>query len=187
MGCFLSNVRKNALNMVKDLWASSVVLCSILLYVFIFSSIGNYFFRQNIEGFIYFDSLQDSYYNMLVLLTTANFPDVMLPAYESKYGYCAFFIIYLIIGVYFLLNLMLANVFANFKTRLEQDGQIYIKKQSKVLANYIEQFDPENKGFLSEHQTVDFFTQLFNLKIREVRRDYNCFKSILKKMDLDDY
>ena len=173
--------------MVKDLWASSVVLCSILLYVFIFSSIGNYFFRQNIEGFIYFDSLQDSYYNMLVLLTTANFPDVMLPAYESKYGYCAFFIIYLIIGVYFLLNLMLANVFANFKTRLEQDGQIYIKKQSKVLANYIEQFDPENKGFLSEHQTVDFFTQLFNLKIREVRRDYNCFKSILKKMDLDDY
>ena len=79
---------------------------------------------------------------MLVLLTTANFPDVMLPAYEYNYVYCVFFITFLIIGVYFLSNLMLANVYMHFKIRLESDSLYYIKKQSKYLVDYIERFDP---------------------------------------------
>ena len=80
--CFLKSVRKNSINMVKDLADSGVVLATIFMFVFVFSCIGHFFFRQALEGYTYFDNLQDSYYNMLVLMTTANFPDVMLPAYE---------------------------------------------------------------------------------------------------------
>jgi two pore calcium channel protein len=57
---------------------------------------------------------------MLILLTTANFPDVMLPAYYENYFYMAFFVIYLLVGLFFLMNLLLASVFIKFKERFER-------------------------------------------------------------------
>lgn len=57
---------------------------------------------------------------MLILLTTANFPDVMLPAYNAHRVYSLYFIGYLIIGLYFLQNILLAIVFDNYKKRITE-------------------------------------------------------------------
>ena len=57
---------------------------------------------------------------MIILLTTANFPDVMLPAYNKNYFYAWLFVIYLIVGLFLLLNMLLAKVFANYKKQLEE-------------------------------------------------------------------
>ena len=57
---------------------------------------------------MYFDNVANSYYNMLILLTTANFPDVMLPAYNVSFFWCIYFVSFLILGLYALLNLLLA-------------------------------------------------------------------------------
>ena len=56
---------------------------------------------------------------MLTLLTTANFPDVMLPKYHKNYFSMLFFITYLLVGLYFLTNLLLASVFSKFKDRYQ--------------------------------------------------------------------
>jgi two pore calcium channel protein len=56
---------------------------------------------------------------MTILLTTSNFPDVMLPAYFNSSYSVIFFIIYLVLGLYFLLNTLLATIFTNYKKRLE--------------------------------------------------------------------
>ena len=45
---------------------------------------------------------------MLVLITTANFPDIMLPSYDRHSLAALFFVVYLVIGLYFLMNLVLA-------------------------------------------------------------------------------
>lgn len=41
-------------------------------------------------------------WNILIQLTTANFPNVMLPAYGMNTAYVIFFIFYEIVGIYFL-------------------------------------------------------------------------------------
>lgn len=87
---------------------------------------------------------------MLVLLTTANFPDVMLPAYETNWFWSIFFIVFMLIGVFFLFNVLLASVYGKFKERLEADGIYYIAKQSKYFVEYVERCDPEQKGYLTE-------------------------------------
>ena len=56
---------------------------------------------------------------MIILVTTANFPDVMLPAYEKNYWWMLYFVSFLLLGLYFMMNFLLANVFNNFKDRLE--------------------------------------------------------------------
>jgi len=39
-------------------------------------------FAGTVEGVEYFSTLVESLNTMMVLLTTSNYPDVMLPAYE---------------------------------------------------------------------------------------------------------
>lgn len=53
----------------------------ILLFVFYFAWMGNRLFSGTIEGVENFSTLNDSFFFMFVLLTTSNFPDIMLPAY----------------------------------------------------------------------------------------------------------
>ena len=53
----------------------------IFLYVFYFAWMGNRLFAGTIEGVENFADLNDSFFYMFVLLTTSNYPDVMLPSY----------------------------------------------------------------------------------------------------------
>ena len=53
----------------------------IMLYVFYFSWMGNRLFSGTIEGIEYFSTINESFFSMFVLLTTSNFPDIMLPSY----------------------------------------------------------------------------------------------------------
>uniref|UniRef100_A0A8C8VEI1 Two pore segment channel 1 n=1 Tax=Pelusios castaneus TaxID=367368 RepID=A0A8C8VEI1_9SAUR len=64
--------------------------------------------------FQYFNTLENSLVNLFVLLTTSNFPDVMMPSYSRNPWSCVFFIVYLSIELYFIMNLLLAVVFDTF-------------------------------------------------------------------------
>lgn len=119
---------------------------------------------------------------MAILLTTSNFPDVMLPAYyESSYS-VIFFITYLILGLYFLLNTLLATIFTNYKKRLQaraakrEDGRtIYLEKYFNICDN-------DNKGYLNLKQAKSFFKIVLNLDYSE-EADRNSLKKIMKIVD----
>eukprot|EP00966_Prymnesium_polylepis_P026456 610585-Prymnesium_polylepis.1 len=50
-------------------------------------------------------------WQLLIALTTANFPDVMMPAYRAWRGAVVFFAIFELVGTLFLLNLVTAVVY----------------------------------------------------------------------------
>ena len=110
-----------------------MILVSIFLFVLVYSAVGFFVFEYKIEGYMYFATLSDSYYSMLILLTTANYPDVMLPAYNASFFWSLFFVSFLILGLYALLNLLLAQVFNGFRNRLVDEGIKYLKKMEKHL------------------------------------------------------
>ena len=74
---------------VKQFWrryisvirGSMPMVLFILMFVFYFAWMGNRLFSGTIEGVESFATMGDSFFYMFVLLTTSNFPDVMLPAY----------------------------------------------------------------------------------------------------------
>lgn len=63
----------------------------------------------------YFSSLTESMWQLFILTTTANFPDVMLPVYSCNPLSAWFFVVYFLIGASFLLNLTLAVALDEFK------------------------------------------------------------------------
>ncbi|XP_068623656.1 two pore channel protein 1-like [Battus philenor] len=91
----------------------------LMFFVATYSLLGFYLFSEHIDNG-HFKTISDSFVSMFVLLTTANFPDVMMPSYAKSKWYALFFILYIITVLYVLMNLMLAVVYETF-TRIERE------------------------------------------------------------------
>ncbi|XP_040579006.1 two pore channel protein 1 [Lepeophtheirus salmonis] len=100
----------------------------IVFVMIIYSVFGFYLFSDwdpdNFQTFV------QSFVSLFVLLTTANYPDVMMKSYHKSFWSSTFFISYLSINLYILMNLMLAVVYDTF-TKIEKDKfrKLYLHKR----------------------------------------------------------
>lgn len=76
---------------------------------------------------------------MLVLITTANYPDIMLPAYQKSRWTCVFFIVYLLFGLFLFMNLLLAIIYSKFKFKIETNVESAIKLRNEYLHKRFEE------------------------------------------------
>ncbi|XP_071479888.1 two pore calcium channel protein 1-like, partial [Diadema antillarum] len=110
---YCGGVRRVLRQMIQSLPPIMEMLFLLAYFMIIFSILGFYLF-VTVEDDIYFQTLQDSFVNLFVLMTTANFPDVMMPAYNHNPLSAIFFIVFLVLELYFLINLLLAVVYDTF-------------------------------------------------------------------------
>ncbi|KAB0362719.1 hypothetical protein FD754_006875 [Muntiacus muntjak] len=110
---YCGGIRRNLRQMFQSLPPFMDILMLLLFFMIIFAILGFYLFSPNPSD-PYFSSLENSIVSLFVLLTTANFPDVMMPSYSQNPWSCIFFIVYLSIELYFIMNLLLAVVFDTF-------------------------------------------------------------------------
>ena len=185
-GCFLHLVRVNARQFVHDLFDSLSMLILIFLFIGIYGIVGVYLFRYSFEGFQNFGTFDAACYNMIILMTTANFPDVMLPAYSTNYWYMIYFVSYLTIGLYFMMSFLLANVFNKFKERLEQQADRIRQDTERLLIKLFNRFDYQNKGYLSYDEAKEFFSNLLNLKLSK-KKHYMALARLLDEMMIEDF
>lgn len=100
---------------------SMPIVLFIIVIIAYFSWLFQRAFIGTLEGTQYFASFGDSFFNMVVLMTTSNFPDIMLPAYQSSRFNFLLFFIYLFFLLLTMMNLLLAIFYSNFKFRFEQN------------------------------------------------------------------
>ena len=117
---------------------------------------------------------------MTILLTTANFPDIMLQSYKDNYWYILYFISFLVVGLYFLMNFLLANVFNKFKDRLERNAEEIMKKTELLLIELFDRFDYSSKGYLNWKESKEFFTILLKLNLRKKQH----FEQLIELMEI---
>ncbi|XP_062979982.1 two pore calcium channel protein 1-like [Elgaria multicarinata webbii] len=91
---------------------------------------------KTVEGLPYFSNFLEIVFDMYVLVTTANSPDIMMPAYEFSGWYCLFFIVYIIINTYIFMSVFLAVVYNNYRKHLKNEIRklAYMKRRKMIEA-----------------------------------------------------
>lgn len=84
--------RLAVIGVLQLLWIVFAAWCGLILF-------------KDVGGNSFFGDLGASIWSMLVLSTTANYPDVALPAFQESILYTAFFIVFLAISLWLLMNL----------------------------------------------------------------------------------
>ncbi|XP_066272706.1 two pore calcium channel protein 1-like [Branchiostoma lanceolatum] len=78
----------------------------------------------------YFKQYGDIYFQLYVLVTTANSPDIMMPAFDSNKWFSLFFIVYLVVCLYLFMSIILAVIYKNYRKHLKNEikKSVFIKR-----------------------------------------------------------
>ncbi|XP_031244919.1 two pore calcium channel protein 2 isoform X5 [Mastomys coucha] len=101
----------------------AIHLCLFTIIGMLLFTIGEKDEAQNQERLAYFQNLPEALTSLLVLLTTSNNPDVMIPAYAQNRACALFFIVFTLIGSLFLMNLLTAIIYNQFRGYLMKSLQ----------------------------------------------------------------
>ncbi|KAG0721105.1 Two pore calcium channel protein 1 [Chionoecetes opilio] len=84
-----------------------------------------------VDGRPYFESYWDSIFDLYVLVTTANNPDVMMPAFDLSTYYVIFFVVFLGICFFIYMNIILAVIYNNYRKHLKNEVRksVFSKRQ----------------------------------------------------------
>eukprot|EP00049_Salpingoeca_infusionum_P027934 m.35112 g.35112 ORF g.35112 m.35112 type:complete len:821 (-) comp9847_c0_seq3:346-2808(-) len=130
----MAGVRRVLRQVMFSLWHIRWMMCLLLVFILISSILAFFFFHENPDE-QNFHTLEDSFINMFILSTTANYPDVMMHAFAYTKAAPVFFVIYLVLGLYIIFNVFLAFVFDFYQSfeknkfkRLFLDRRVAVRK-----------------------------------------------------------
>eukprot|EP01025_Chloroclados_australasicus_P018079 TRINITY_DN1935_c0_g1_i5.p1 TRINITY_DN1935_c0_g1~~TRINITY_DN1935_c0_g1_i5.p1 ORF type:complete len:916 (-),score=43.82 TRINITY_DN1935_c0_g1_i5:1087-3675(-) len=138
-------------------------LCLVaFLFLSCFAFIGTLLFSQVEQS--YFGSMDKSLWSLLVLMTTCNFPDVMIDAFNQDMTSFVFFVVFLIISVFFLVNLVVAVVYNVYTEQDEKEQERALQSTEQHLRCAFELLDVEAKGYLTQKQFYDLIDKMRNFR-----------------------
>uniref|UniRef100_A0A453FD96 EF-hand domain-containing protein n=1 Tax=Aegilops tauschii subsp. strangulata TaxID=200361 RepID=A0A453FD96_AEGTS len=136
------------------------VLALSLLFLLFASWLAYVTFEDTPQGKTIFTSYGVTLYQMFVLFTTSNNPDVWVPAYKISRWYSLFFIVYVLLGVYFLTNLILAVIYDSFKEQFAKQLVQVDSIRKNILQKAFDLIDTNNRGYLDREQCISLLNEL---------------------------
>eukprot|EP00929_Paragymnodinium_shiwhaense_P066655 TRINITY_DN3345_c0_g1_i2.p1 TRINITY_DN3345_c0_g1~~TRINITY_DN3345_c0_g1_i2.p1 ORF type:complete len:805 (+),score=209.38 TRINITY_DN3345_c0_g1_i2:118-2532(+) len=133
------------------------VLASLAICVVIFVWLGILIFARSDEGEAQMDNWSETFAALWILYTTANDPDVFLPAYRQSRWAFFFFGGYLVISLYLLNGVLLAAVYDSFKKLLKDSLKAFMVRRDDALEKAFDLLKDES-GIITEDKWAVFFT-----------------------------
>jgi hypothetical protein len=122
----------------------------------------------------YFVDFSEALFSLQVLLTTNNFPDILVTAFHTNKWVFFYFFVFILIGLYFLYPLLLASIFSTFRDRATTHQQSLEYRKKLAFSAIFTLLDIENKNYLTQNNILLFTDCYFDQQ--------NHFKKISKQL-----
>ena len=109
------------MNLCETVYRVKGVILLLLLHILFFSVMGIALFRGTEEGAEHFGSLPDTFVNLIVLLSTCNSPEIYMPIYQKSHLSAVYFVLFVVVGIFLLLNLVLAVVYLDYRRQMKRE------------------------------------------------------------------
>jgi len=153
-------LREGCVNIMLSIPKFIDVLVSLALCLFAFVWMGVVLFTRTPEGAADFPTWGFGFAKMWILFTTANSPDVFIPAYSHNKLTVIFFIVYLVIMLYVLGNVLLAKVYDAYKEKLTANLTDFQEKQQLAILHAFDLLcEDDREG--GRHITVEKWREFF--------------------------
>ncbi|NWX36099.1 TPC2 protein, partial [Notiomystis cincta] len=139
--------------------------------------------QQDKEWVVYFRNLPDSLTSLLVLLTTANNPDVMIPAYSKNRAYSIFFILFTVLGNLFLMNLLTAIIYNQFRGYLLKSVQSSLFRRRLGIRAAFEVLSSLKETPVSAQQSCVSVEALLQV-LQKAEMDSRCKQAIVRSLKM---
>ncbi|KFQ94169.1 Two pore calcium channel protein 2, partial [Nipponia nippon] len=137
--------------------------------------------QQDKEWVVYFRNLPESLTSLLVLLTTANNPDVMIPAYSKNRAYSIFFILFTVLGNLFLMNLLTAIIYNQFRGYLLKSVQSSLFRRRLGIRAAFEVLSSLKETPANAQQSYVSIGALLRV-LQKVDMDFRCKQAIMRSL-----
>jgi len=139
------------------------VVYAFLLFLIVltfYAWIGTVAFYDTEEGQLHFSNLVESMWTLWICVTTANYPDVMMAAYNNNRFVNLFFVSFMIVEFYGFMNVILAVV-VNFYSRVNDE---YEHERQLLTDNKLERafriLDKNEAGQIGRETVMELFPLL---------------------------
>ena len=126
------------------------ILFFVLMYIVFFTFLFYFMLKDNPEdkeeGNQYFITFDKSFISLFILLTTANFPDVMLPFYRVHTAYVIPFVVYIVFGLYLLMNMIFATIYNLYEKISSNEIRVYVENRQTLLLEAFDILDRQCAG-----------------------------------------
>ena len=156
---FIRSLRESWKRIFLVVWDSLAIMILILAYIVFFSLLGFSMFSSfhHDDQMHYYRDIPATFFNMYVLFTTSNFPDILFPFWKASGFAAIYFIGFLMLGLYMLLNLMLAVFYNSYKNRIESKISKYDILREEFLRKEFDAIGTPIKDNITTKQFRDKF------------------------------
>jgi hypothetical protein len=148
-------------NLAKSVPLILDVVGIVMLLIVFYSIFGHLSFFGTPTGNRFMPSFGVSATNFFVLFTTSNFPDIMIPSTKDSLWSAFFFVPFLIIGVFFFSNLIVAVIYDQWKNHTASEFKKKQVEKKNSLRRAFACLDVDNQGYIGP--------QMWLLLMNEIR------------------
>lgn len=169
LGTILKSFQKELNSFVRMLPHAGTILSILAILIVFYGWFGVVIFYDSEQGKRDFSNLIEGCWTLWICVTTANYPDVMMPSYNNNRLSAIFFVSYMIISFFLLMNLILAGVVNAYDEAINGRKQARKEIAHESLTKAFHLMDPNNTGRVGQHTIMALFL-ILNEDYPEIRR-----------------
>ena len=146
----------------------SSILLILFVVILFYGWVGCVMFYETPEGDASFSNLVESMWTLWIMVTTANYPDVMMPAYNDNPLAVLYFVSFMVISFFFIMGVVLASVVNSYQNDDDMCKAKIKELRQKNLQQAFQLLDQNEEGWVNREMIMGVFMVL-NQDVPQIR------------------